>query len=94
MEVDNLKYYLYLESYLLDLLSRNHLLDLFANFARQIFPLMTRAISLCDDEHTTYHANQVTLISPHPKWFHTYTMLASFIHFCYYNDAYALFHQL
>lgn len=84
---------LYPKSYLSYVLSRNHL-SIFANFARQICPLITTAISLCDDERIAYRANQVTLISPHPKWFHTFTVLASFLHFCDDHDAYAHFHQL
>lgn len=93
-EVYHLKDYLYPESYLSNVLSRNQLLGLFSNFAHQIFPLITLEISLCDDECTTYHTNQVTLISPHPNWFHTLIMLASFLHFYDDHDAYAIFHQL
>ena len=93
-KVDHLKEYLYLESYLLDVLYHNQLLGLFANFSHQICPLITPTISLCDDECTTYCTNQVILISPHPNWFHTFTVLASFLHFYDDHDAYALFHQL
>jgi len=93
-EVDNLKDYIFLESYLLDLLSCNQLLGLFANFTCQIYPLITPTISLCDDKRTTYRANQVTLVSPHPNWFHTFTVLASFLHLCDYHDACVLLHQL
>ncbi len=63
-EFDHLKGYHYPESHLLDILSHNHLLGLFANFACQIYPLITPAISLYDDEHTTYRVNQVTVILP------------------------------
>lgn len=67
-------------------------LAFFANFACQICPLITLAISLCDDKRETYRANQVTLISPHPNLFHTFTILASFVHFCDDHDACTLFH--
>lgn len=93
-EVDHLKDYLYPESYLLDVLSHNHLLGIFAKFLHQIFPLIISKISPCDEKHTNYHANQVTLISPHPNRFHTFTVLASVLRFCDDHDACALFHQL
>lgn len=56
-KVYHIKEYLYPESYLLDVLSRNQCLGLFANFACQIFPLVTPVISLCDDELITYRKN-------------------------------------
>jgi len=87
-EVDHL----YQESHLSDVLSRNHILGIFANFGHKIYPLITPATSLCDYERTTYHTNQVTPILPHPNQFHTFIVLAFFLHFYDDHDACALFH--
>lgn len=64
-EVDHLKDYLCSESYSSNFPSRHQLLGLLANLALQICPFITPAISLCDDELTGYHENQVPLISQH-----------------------------
>jgi len=64
-QVDYLKDYLCLESYLLNFPSLDQLLSLLANLALQIYLLSTPTISLCDDEYIGYHVNQVPLISPH-----------------------------
>jgi len=91
-EFDHLKDYLFLESYLLDVLSRDQLLHLLANLTRQICQLITLGTSLCNDKCTSYHTNQVSLTSPHPNWLHTFIVLESFLHFYVDNDACAIFH--
>ena len=93
-EVDHLKDYLCLESYLLNFPSHDQLLGLLVNIALKICPLISPAISLCDDECTGYHMNQVPLISLHPNQLHTFTVLASFLHFYDDLDACTIFPQL
>lgn len=93
-EVDHLKDYLFLESYLLGVLSCDQLLGLLVNLTLQIYLLITPTISLCDDECTIYHASQVPLISPHPNQVHIVTILASFLHSYDDHDVCTIFHQL
>jgi len=57
-------------------------------------PLITAKISLCDDEHASYHINQVPLHSPRLNWFHALTVLTSFLNFCNDYDACEICHQL
>lgn len=93
-EVNNLKGYIFLQSYLSNFPLHSQILGLLMNLILQICPLITPKIPLCDDEPTIYHKNQVPLHSPCSNQFHAFMVLTSLLNSCDDYDAQENFHHL